>query len=493
MSKKINFRMHEDLLKDVIFEQAGSVIKAIEETIQNSLDANATKIEIIINEKGMIIIDNGCGMNKEEIMDRFTVFGNSVKKALSNKRGKFAMGRGQVFAQGFTHWRTREYEMRTNCKRSLSYYMKEGMNNYEGTEIRVWFYKELGSWTLSDTITGIKEYVVLDNVELIINGNKYECEKEIIEEYTTDEFVVFRTNNYAKRIFAQNLYVNTYNTTTDLNIHCLNKMELNFARNQFLEDRESTKRLFELTARIEKGELLKAKRYDATTGKKVVDFIRRGQLEVKDFMSKKIIELADGSMVSFNDLKGKEIMFGSKNNESDRAIQQGYTVVSDSFEYILKDIRSQKKVEFSITSLRPNDVVPTGYHRSYEIDDLKKKQGKKAEIYWYFAVKMNEDVFGEDRYISLGESDIAEAWTNGVTEIFLEKRMFANCNAKHQVLMNIYHVLCHEYAHEDDDTNETAHDGNFYKRYYELVERTQRKIGEFMLTELKDIKEEYYL
>ena len=72
--------MDQELLKSVIFKQAGSVLKAIEECIQNALDADATIIKLNINKRGFTFYDNGCGMNKEQILRCFKVFGKSDKK-----------------------------------------------------------------------------------------------------------------------------------------------------------------------------------------------------------------------------------------------------------------------------------------------------------------------------------------------------------------------------------------------------------------------------
>ena len=67
MAEKESFEMHSDLLKSVIFQQAGSVEKAILEAIQNSLDAGSSEISICLNENGFIIIDDGEGMNADTL------------------------------------------------------------------------------------------------------------------------------------------------------------------------------------------------------------------------------------------------------------------------------------------------------------------------------------------------------------------------------------------------------------------------------------------
>jgi len=495
MAEKTNFVMVEDLLRSVIFDQAGSVIKAIEEALQNCFDAGASEVIIDINEKGMQIIDNGKGMNREEIDLYFKQFGNSSKKDDKSKIGKFGMGRGQIFAQGYTKWTTQNYIMRTNCKKSLSYRIKEVPEYFDGTNIKVLFYKTLGGWELDSTVSGIKDYVIPENVKLVINGKEFTKESagiKVVDEYSDEDFVVFSSNLYGRQVFSQGLFVKKFDTTTDYNISCKNQMELNFARNDFKDDAKSTKKLYELIAKIEKKELLTKKRYDATTGKNILNFIKQGKLEVSDFVEKKIIEMADGSMLSLEQISKRNIMFGEKNRRSDRAIQQGYTVVNENLKYILNDLKEQNKITYQRDWRTPTEVVSEGYLKDIEAGKLMKKAGKRALVYYYVSVEMNKQVFDEKREVYVGESDHANAWTDGYGSITINWSIFNRNWNKGQTCMDIYEKLVHEYAHEEDDTNETAHDSNFYKRYAELVAKTSQKVGNFInQLNLAEIEEDY--
>jgi len=495
MGERTDFVMAQELLKSVIFDQAGSVIKAIEELFQNSIDAGATKIEIIINKEGMIFSDNGKGMNKKEINTYFRQFGNSAKAGDSTKIGKYGIGRGQVFAQGWNRWRTQTFMMRTNCKQSLSYRLKERLIHLNGMSVYVMFYEKMDNWTYDRTVSLIKEYVIPKRIEITINGSKFTEEDAgitRIDDYSNESFEVFESCLYERRIFAQALFVKKFNTTTKYNINCKGKMKLNTARNDLHEDRKSTKELYDLIARIEREELLKAKRFDATTGKQILKYIRNGKLNIIDFMDKKIIELADGELVSIKDINGKKVMFGEKNDTSDRAIQAGYIVVNNNFKWVLTELSKQKKVGYTRDYRSPAEVVPKGYRKQIEEARLFKTHGKKALLHWYLAKEMNKRIFGDERELSIGSSDIAEAWTDGHYNITLNASMFKKRDKRGVVVMNVFHVLCHEYAHENDDTNETSHDGNFYKRYYELVEQKKRRIGDFVVfVGLREIERNY--
>ncbi len=60
----------------VIERQAGTVAKSALEAVMNSIDAGATRIEVELTPKRLVIRDNGKGFKSEkEIDDYFAVFG----------------------------------------------------------------------------------------------------------------------------------------------------------------------------------------------------------------------------------------------------------------------------------------------------------------------------------------------------------------------------------------------------------------------------------
>ena len=495
MAIKQNFEMHPDLLKSVIFQQAGSVEKAILEAIQNSLDEDSKSVRIFLNEKGFTIIDDGNGMDAEQIDVQFKIFGNSIKKNDPTKRGKFAMGRGQIFAFGYTKWFTLNNEMRINAIRSLSYRMKESKEYIKGTEIRCLFYKKLDTWELDRTIAGIKRNVIPSKkTNITINNQDFGLEKEIIGELSNDDFEVFTTNLYNNRIFAQDLYIKNFDSTTILNIACKNKMKVNMARNSFIEDDDMTVKLYELIKNAERLHLLSVRRFDATLGKTTLQYIHEGKLTVKDFKKKKMIEMADGTLMSLEQLAGKKVMFGGKNRTSDKAIQEGYTVINDQFEYLIGELSTKKENGFSliIDERRPCDVIKEGYHREIDPEALKLGANKKAVYIYYWTVKMNYELFGDKRQIIIGESDSFKGWTDGYDYICVDKKLFTKTMDKRARMNEVFELLVHEYSHENDDTNETAHDSNFYKRYHDLMSSKLPRVGFFLRDyDYSDIKKEY--
>lgn len=64
---------------------------AICDIIDNSIDAGATKIQVIIDEQKIMIIDNGCGMDKN-VLDEALKLGSNVIREDNTCLGKFGMG-----------------------------------------------------------------------------------------------------------------------------------------------------------------------------------------------------------------------------------------------------------------------------------------------------------------------------------------------------------------------------------------------------------------
>lgn len=70
----------------------------VRELCDNSVDAKATTINIILQRNQIFIIDNGCGMNND-VLNKSLISGNSGKTNKTNTLGKFGIGLNQSIAQ----------------------------------------------------------------------------------------------------------------------------------------------------------------------------------------------------------------------------------------------------------------------------------------------------------------------------------------------------------------------------------------------------------
>lgn len=87
-----SFKTNARIILEIGKESIESKIVALSEVIKNSYDAGASKCEITIKEEGKMIslidkeissieiTDNGCGMNKDDLINNWLVIGTTNKK-----------------------------------------------------------------------------------------------------------------------------------------------------------------------------------------------------------------------------------------------------------------------------------------------------------------------------------------------------------------------------------------------------------------------------
>lgn len=253
--KKREFRMHSNLLKEVIKKQTGSIDRAIQEAVSNSVDSNATAINIEVSGTKIVITDDGKGFtSEEEITDVFETFGKPHAVTEAKKFGKFRMGRGQLFAHGRNTWRTNEFVMEVDIDNpdeskedhdelghGLGYSLHRSEKVQPGCQITIELYnpmtvKEVVE--LNETIADAFKYLA---TTVKLNGRKINVNPHSVKWEYQNDFFVANINLERKnlRVFNQGVHVCTYNydrfyvsgdvcTTVD--------MELNFARNEPMND-----------------------------------------------------------------------------------------------------------------------------------------------------------------------------------------------------------------------------------------------------------------
>ena len=86
------FSMADDFLRSLSNGAGYDVYSAIRELLDNSLGANATKIEISIKDGKFKISDNGEGMTEKILSKNFFCAGNSSTKNQKDAPGKFGIG-----------------------------------------------------------------------------------------------------------------------------------------------------------------------------------------------------------------------------------------------------------------------------------------------------------------------------------------------------------------------------------------------------------------
>lgn len=482
----IKFEMDDNLLKNVIFKQAGTLEKAILECFQNSIDAGCTEIKININCESFLFHDNGIGMNSNVIDSNFKVFGNSSKKGNSEKIGKFGIGRGQLFAFGSTVWKTNDFSLFINAKKRLSFVKRKLKQKVKGTKISCMLYEKLDSYQVERLISNIKNMIIPDTFKLFIN------DKEIVNSFVLidkNDFFELFDNDYEATVFAQNLRVKTLYSTYNYRINCLNQMNLNFARNEFIENDDMTIKLNEFIKDTETNFTIERKKFDSYDALKILKKVSRNEIDVKKVMDKKIIELINGKFISLNELNNQtDIIFSEKNRLADKCLESGYTVITECQDDYLDILLTEKVITYTVHYRKCNEIFPES---SYQNINIKEIESEKEFLRFCTILDMNKEIFNENRVILLGKSNSAIAWTDGYNEITFNISILEISNTS-KFLSQIYETLIHEYAHCNNSFDIVDHAGTYNAEYRDLNVKYISKFLKFSNNHsFKKIKENY--
>lgn len=106
------FNVHPGIIRHLIKEQAGTLVKAVAELVMNSADAGATRVDLEFSEDGRFCVrDNGRGFaSRDEIERFFETFGTPHVEG-DAQFGRFRIGRGQIMAFADTTWRSGNFMM----------------------------------------------------------------------------------------------------------------------------------------------------------------------------------------------------------------------------------------------------------------------------------------------------------------------------------------------------------------------------------------------
>jgi hypothetical protein len=228
-------QMHERLLRDVVFQQAGTREKAVLEGVMNAVDAGSTRIEIAIDAERLRITDDGRGFQtREEIVANFETFGTPHEEG-DAVYGRYRMGRGQLFAFGTNVWRTCTFEMRVDAKTKLAYHLTQGLPDRRGCDITVEWYDTLYPSALDTLVREVKKFVKYVNVPVLLNGERISTDPD------TEKWDVVHKDYYVRlketgSVHVYNLGVFVmevpgYKYATGGTVVARRRLDVNFARN----------------------------------------------------------------------------------------------------------------------------------------------------------------------------------------------------------------------------------------------------------------------
>jgi len=468
-----DFKMAPKLLYDVITRQAGSIEKAWLEAIMNSVDAGATKIEIDITGDRTTIRDNGKGMSKDEILEKFEIFGAeySTEEKESKTYGEFRMGRGQLFSHGKNTWMTGKYMMEVDIKeKGLTYTLSDSDTDIDGCTITVEHYEHINKGDLSLRIERLKSYVVfLPNITINNKSAKNENFKEELSKMLrieTDEAEFWMTTQKDTiRIYNRGVFVksSSYEGVGGF-IISKDRLKVNFARNDIMSDCKVWKKIEARLTQYKIDALSTAPYLNTDNKRGILSLISKNEKLFKTFSDKPIVKLANDKWISLKELKNKTLTYanlGDRVAEEVMDMNKNVVVLDRTYFNLVTDAIGEKAQELNIAMKDFKEVAgdTQSIMETIDEDNYRGATQKNLEI-----LRM---LFKDcKREILAGKSNCFNGWTNGSNTIWINMNLLKKRPSA--IFQSLVWVMCHELAHDNDDSISHVHGEQFYQNFHDI-------------------------
>lgn len=529
-SERRRFGMHANLLYDVITKQAGTLQKAILEGVMNGVDAGATRIEITLTPETLTISDDGRGFrDRDEIEQFFETFGTPHQDG-DARYGRFRMGRGQLMAFGKNVWRTNTFRMAVDIKGSgLDYELSAIAPPQPGCTIEIELYDPLLPSDRDSIDRELRSWVAYVDVPVLLNGKQISKPPADVEWDVETPEAWFKLAASRNTLSVYNLGVLVMNAPasrfgTGGTVVSKQRLDVNFARN----DVQSTCPIFnrikaELRKHSDEVVVTKPKMTDAERQhvvervldkslplEQALDLKILTDVESRHFTLSKLIRMIASNPVIVATSRGDRIgiriaaaklahvlatetleRFGVANLQE--LLGQMSALATAASERLGKNAAISWSGQagdraYAIHSLRrafelaqPSTVeafehlISTDFN-NIDTKDLKPNEQVKLRALqsasYQLALALRDPValsFVPVRTVRAGESDLADAWTDGERFIWIDRRQIALLEYGYSGCARLAGILLHEYMHEGPDTDTHVHDAEFYQRYHDLT------------------------
>ena len=509
-----DFGIDPNLLNHVINSQTGELWRAVCEGCHNSLDAHASKIEIVISPKRITIIDNGNGLLDDAHVSRmFGTFGTPHYPG-DSKMGKFRIGRGQMFSYGLNIWRSGIYELRVDIRnKGLRYDVSKSPSRVDGCRIDIELYQQLTPSRLYDLerqlTTALRYYYIPVSINgILVSTHPEECKWDL---ETPDCYARFKENNsltlYHFGVMIGSL--GSYRLGTGGVLVSKRILNVNFARNEVNDSCENWRTIRkQVQTAVNKRHSTSRKLDSAARENLILQFSKR-ELSFSDIEKLKILEDVSGNLLSFHQLprKGRGVIsfaerghrigdkimqrdeavvlstpvlemfccvnpeelraliLNSPNPDRSNAYQYWKTVSIRSIDELSNDFSEKHDVlnDSSLTSIEKLWI--RALNKTFSHIDYSRFKGQVGMVvpYWLGEPKLA-------REFRIGLSDTAEAWTDGYSTIVLNRYFLNEFPIKERSLRAVIRVcgsVLHEFCHDDSDMESHIHDDLFYRTFHD--------------------------
>lgn len=529
MSRK-GFNMHPHLLVQTIRNQAGSLSKAILESIMNSVDAGASRVDVSWDLKRIVIKDDGRGFQSEKEVDEwFATFGSPHVEG-DAEFGRFRIGRGQGFVFGKQIWRTGTFQMSVDIgsesATELGYEWDHGLELLNGCEITTELYKPSKLMEHRAAISELTEMICYLETPIYINGKKVNKVLDFTLETEDAYFKLKEGTNlkiYHKGIFICNRGSYFCGGLGGI-VNAKNNLILNQARNAILESECTMWRSIKRTISQESIRLGLSKKKKGMTDSTRSGIIRQiisGAIddphELNKIINLKLIPMAprgyksigqiiseciNAKAISFAFFNNQELLLSETiHNEKQHLKQPVILIKSKLFQWLGGDSKYFKNLllgvmpcfdreiekikqiikDWDSIQRTGKDIIDKEFKDFNMYKTIPNKDLSTSEKIWFSHIKSEfphiEFIVRNTQYELNGLSDN----TYNRRSLFVGESPCADgwTNGKNVWLHRKYlknpdfttfchamNVLVHEFCHADKDIAEEVHDYDFYKLYH---------------------------
>ena len=505
----LKFEGTDKLLLDVMRRQSGTIQKACLEGVMNSIEAGATKVNITIDHRKIVIEDDGRGFRSlEEIHSWFKRLGQEHSASEGKIWAEFRIGRGQLFNFGRNIWTSGTFVLDVDLeKKGLFFDADDGHPFRKGCHILIELYKPLtvrDIFTIKTELASLVKYV---SIPVYVNEKQVNTPPED-ESWTLTNKDAYCRFSSAKDLKVYNLGVfvcalPSWQVGTGGVVVSRQRLQVNFARNDIQSSCPVWKRIREVLPK----DLAEKATKRALTEDEIVYLYQELLAGEGTYATEaaKIFKDVSGKLWSYKAIRKKNFTHFSVAKSGDVAgdglIERELCLVLDE-EFLetcgIDDPKDLFKVIAGNYCFR-HPPVYIDYEEAVErlnstfntiaIDKLTtaervwKDVAETALCNFIYGWTFKEYVEVEDemdryelsqslhRKILIGNGP-ADGWTDGASYIAISREFLKKLNIEKygavnpQAVLELCMLLLHELIHDGDSTTQ-VHSLEFYKSYHD--------------------------
>lgn len=541
--EKRSFNVHPGIIRHLIKEQAGTLVKAVAELVMNSVDAGAKQVDLAFHRDGSFTVkDNGRGFGgRDEIEKFFETFGTPHEDG-DAQFGRFRIGRGQIMAFADTTWRSGHFIMDVrfldDCA-PLGYTLIETDIEFEGCQIEgvitdrsaldELIYSGLLSkgqdeWHYSghDTFVQAIKYI---KVPLLLAGKQLNTPPPLCAWTEEDEFGYYLFDGSSElKVYNQGVYALAIKRREfSVGGIFVSKIpiKLNMARNSWLYGCPALENMKKVGRKAFQASIRQsAQMSERDLGALIFKVARQAhtidQAEAEVLCDTRFILELSGKRISPREFLSHtrfSLYDGQSSLIAERAVAEGRFAIMVPRMFDLADLEcnddSAFDFLFQLSDLFDEFLTGEWEHSFTPFEELKKSYAGSTAVVAdadlsakqlaalcalrhvsAHIARLTGDPAKRLRKISAGRSDCFNGWTNGFDYICInvkslhDETSFYHANHIPGLVSLAFHEFCHQGASSLD---EHEHGIDFYKRFHDAV-RSQEFGGIVLACHLKYMK-----